>query len=67
MRINGKRKSITLEDILSAGKSMDLRKTEAEEAITAVKNSLDKWSLFADQAEINSSDVKRIRNQFKYL
>ena len=46
---------------------MDLRKTEAEEAITAVKNSLDKWSLFADHAEINSSDVKRIRNQFKYL
>ena len=51
MRINGKQKDIMLEDLLSAGKNMDLRKSEAEEAIDAVRNSLDKWHMFADQAE----------------
>lgn len=43
MRINGKQKDITLEDLLSAGKNTDLRKAEAEEGIDAVRNSLDKW------------------------
>ena len=67
MRINGKQKGITLEDLLSAGKNMDLRKAEAEEAIDAVRNSLDKWHMFADQAEINSLDIKRIKDQLILL
>lgn len=67
MRVNGKQKNITREDILAAGKSMGLRKAEMQEALEAVRDSLSQWRLFAEQAEINASEAKRVEKQFDYL
>ena len=64
MRINGKQKGITADDLFSTANSMGLRKSEAQEAIDAVRASLENWYLFADQAEMNSSEKQRVREQF---
>lgn len=64
MRINGKREQITRGDLLAAAKSMGVKKTEAEEAIAAVRGSLAKWERFAERAGLRASSAERIARQF---
>lgn len=64
MRINGKQKDITREDLLNAAHTMGLKKTAAEDAIAAVLSSLEKWYEFARLAHLRETDAARIAKQF---
>ena len=67
MRINGKQKDITREDLLAAAKSFGLRNAEAQGILEEVQSSLKRWGEFADQAELRSEEIQRIEKDFSLL
>ena len=67
MRINGKQKDITREDLLAAAKSFGLRNAEAQGILEKVQSSLKRWGEFADQAELRSEEIQRIEKDFSLL
>ena len=67
MTINGKRDAITRQDLLTAARTMGVRKNEAEHIIADVQKSLMEWKSFAEKAHLSDSVAVRISNQFIYL
>ena len=64
MTVNGKTAGITREDLLVSAKVMGVRDREAEEALTAVSESLQKWTDFAETAGIRERTAEGIRRNF---
>lgn len=52
MSINGKRKEITIADLLLVGKSIRCKK--ASEIIAEINNTVNQWEKFADEVHVNS-------------
>ena len=67
MSINGKRDSITRQDLLNAARNMGVKKSEAERIIDEVQNSLTGWDRFAEEAGVREEVAQRIRKQFVIL
>ncbi len=53
MSINGKRKEITIADLLLVGKSIRCKK--ASEIIAEINNKVNQWEKFADEVHVNST------------
>ena len=64
MTANGKRDDFTHRDLLSAAGNMGIRQAEAERIITEVRDSLNSWEMFAEDARIRESMAKKIQRQF---
>ncbi len=64
MTINGKVDGITKEDLLASAKHMGLRKTAAEQAISAVMDSISKWPEYAETAELSDQTQFRLKQSF---
>lgn len=67
MSINGKRDRITRQDLMDAAKHMGIKQAEAEQAISAVGESLTRWYDFADKANITDRTAHQIAAQFVKL
>ena len=67
MSINGKRDSITRQDLLNAARNMGVKKPEAERIIDEVQNSLTGWDRFAEEAGMREAVAQRIRKRFVIL
>ena len=65
MTINGKRSVIDLQDLLTSGHIMGLRKTEIESIISDVRTSLSKWDQFAESAGLPERIAEKISKQFE--
>lgn len=64
MTIHGKRDNITKEDLLLAGETMGLRKSEMNLAIDKVADSLSHWHEFSCEAELDESIAEKIKETF---
>ena len=64
MTINGKVDGITKEDLLASAKHMGLRKAAAEQAITAVMDSISKWPEYAEKAKLSDQTQFRLKQSF---
>jgi len=58
LSINGKRKDITLNDLLTVGKSMSIKK--AKDIVNHINEQIVQWPKFAKQAGVNTRMVKAI-------
>ena len=67
MRIHGKRAGIQQEDLILAGKSMDIGKHDAEQMIEEVRAALNQWPDYAAQAKLSEDKALRISKQFLML
>lgn len=62
MLINGKADNITREDMLKIADNVGIKKSDAVKSIEQVLSAVSKWELFAQQAEISTFNIKRIKN-----
>ncbi|MFC5049695.1 type II toxin-antitoxin system HipA family toxin [Rubritalea spongiae] len=53
MTLNGKRNDFTLEDFITCGKTVGLKRGRAKTILSEVTDTVNQWQHFADQAEIN--------------
>ena len=60
MRINGKRKMITHEDLIMAGKTIGLSVSEINDSLIDIKESMEKWPTHANQAKLSGRNIERI-------
>lgn len=58
MSINGKRDAITKEDLIAVGKKMDIK--HPEKLIDKVSNTVERWSDFAKDSGVTTSQIKSI-------
>jgi serine/threonine-protein kinase HipA len=62
LSINGKRENINRSDLLHLAKTMNIKRST--EIIEQVKESINKWGLFAKEAKINPDQIKAIKQIF---
>lgn len=67
MTINGKQSAIDMQDLLTSGHIMGLRKAEIDSIITDVRTSLSKWDQFAESAGLPEQITGKISNQFEII
>lgn len=67
MTINGKQSAIEMQDLLTSGHIMGLRKAEIDNIITDVRTSLSKWDQFAESAGLPEQITRKILNQFEII
>lgn len=67
MTINGKQSAIEMQDLLTSGHIMGLRKAEIDSIITDVRTSLSKWDQFAESAGLPEQITGKISNQFEII
>lgn len=67
MTINGKQSAIDIQDLLTSGHIMGLRKAEIDSIITDVRTSLSKWDQFAESAGLPEQITGKISNQFEII
>lgn len=67
MTINGKQSAIEMQDLLTSGHIMGLRKAEIDNIITDVRTSLSKWDQFAESAGLPEQITGKISNQFEII
>ena len=67
MSINGKRDAVTYQDLLLSARSMGVKKAEAEQIITAVKESLSGWYGFAEAAKLRESEAQAVSDTWVAL
>lgn len=67
MLINGKRNSITREDLLKSANAMKIKENKALEIIDEITNALLNWKEFAKKAHLNKEVTKTIENEFILL
>ena len=65
MTINGKQSVIELQDLLTSGHIMGLRKTDIENIISNVRTSLTQWDKFAESAGLTEQVAEKISKQFE--
>ena len=59
LSINGKRKGILKQDLLTVAKSMNIKK--AEDIITEINTTVNRWEDFANQQKVSKNKIKEIR------
>jgi serine/threonine-protein kinase HipA len=64
MTINGKDHDFTMDDLLKCAQHMKIKIDEAKAIIEEVKNSIEKWAIFAEKAHVNPSVAKFVESQF---
>ena len=67
MTINGKQSAIDMQDLLTSGHIMGLRKAEIDSIIADVRTSLSKWDQFAESAGLPEQITGKISNQFEII
>ena len=67
MTINGKQSAIEMQDLLTSGHIMGLRKAEIDSIIADVRTSLSKWDQFAESAGLPEQITGKISNQFEII
>ena len=67
MTINGKQSAIDIQDLLTSGHIMGLRKAEIDSIIADVRTSLSKWDQFAESAGLPEQITGKISNQFEII
>lgn len=65
MKINGKRENIEKEDLIICGKNMDISNKKIKEILEQVTQAVNKWSLYAEEAELNEKHMLEIKKQHK--
>lgn len=63
MSINGKLDSYDIEDFLTCGKKMNISKQRCRNIISEVSEAINRWLLFAEQAELDEEIAKLIQSQ----
>ncbi len=64
MSIHGKRDRLNYEDLLAAAKTMGIKRVEADQMIMEIRESIAKWSEFADIANLKEFAAEHISQQF---
>lgn len=67
MTINGKQSAIDIQDLLTSGHIMGLRKAEIDSIIADVRTSLSKWDQFAESVGLPEQITGKISNQFEII
>ena len=62
MTVNGKRLSITEEDLVTSGTIMDIPSSKCRKIIVEVAEAVGKWSVFAQEAGVRESTAEAIGN-----
>lgn len=65
MLINGKKENITLDDLITSGRTMDISTKRCKKIISDVKTAVDKWTSIADEVGIRektASDIEKLIN-----
>lgn len=62
MSVNGKRDSITRDDLIASAKHMNLSTTKAKDIIEQVVYAIREWPKFATEAELCESSIKPIQD-----
>lgn len=65
MLINGKKENITLDDLTTSGRTMDISTKRCKKIISDVKTAVDKWTSIADEVGIRektASDIEKLIN-----
>jgi serine/threonine-protein kinase HipA len=62
MSMNGKRDDFVSDDLLSFAETCGLKKAHAKEIFSKVRNTVEQWEMFAEQAGVNEEDVQKIKN-----
>lgn len=67
MAINGKRRNISVNDLLETAKNMGIRESKAEESIAEIRQSMMCWSEYCEAAILSESVSKAIASKFIHL
>ncbi len=67
MLVNGKSSDINLNDIISAGKNMNISDIKMKKIIEEVKNEINKFDLYASKAYLPKEIIDEIKNSFELL
>ncbi len=67
MLVNGKSSNINLNDIISAGKNMNITESKIQKIITEVKNAIKQFDEYASKAFIPNEIINEIKNNFELL
>jgi len=59
LSINGKRKGILKQDLITVAKSMNIKK--AEDIINEINTTVNRWEDFANQQKVSKNKIKEIR------
>ena len=65
MRVNGKLDGITQEDLIAAGRSMNIRPIRAKAILTEVTSALADWPKYAEEAFVTEETMAMIRSTFQ--
>jgi serine/threonine-protein kinase HipA len=65
MSINGKRKDISRDDFVQVAKEMNIKSSDS--IIDQVRDAINEWPAFADEAGIHSEQVQQIKKTFNLL
>ena len=64
MTVNGKRTAITRQDLLASAGNMGVKKAEAEQTISEVQASMEKWMNYAGTAAVRETTAVNIQRVF---
>ena len=67
MSVNGKRDNFTREDLITFATVAGIKKKQAREMIDQVLTSVEKWSEFAELAELSEERMVQIRNSHRLI
>ncbi|MBN1776379.1 MAG: type II toxin-antitoxin system HipA family toxin [Clostridiales bacterium] len=65
MTVNGKRSSITEDDLMTSGTLMDISSSKCKKIIDEVTETVDRWSEFAQDADVRESSAATIGETMK--
>ena len=67
MSVNGKLDAITREDLIAAGRNMNIRPVRAKAILTEVASALADWPQYAEEAFVNERTAAAIQEAFQAL
>lgn len=67
MTVNGKRESITLDDLMACARRMSVRKRAAEAAIDVVRAAVAGWEEYAEEAGVSEERARAIEQELHVL
>lgn len=65
MSVNSKLENITEEDIITAGRNMNLSMNTCKQVLAEVRQALSDWSAFAEEASVTEATMKTIQDMFQ--
>lgn len=67
MLVNGKSSNINLNDIITAGKNMNITETKIKNIIEEVKQAVEQFDIYANKAFLPKEIIDEIKNNFELL